>query len=192
MRALGSRVPVVEDPHPFATTNPWRCAREAWRRTPRKADWRLVLQDDVLPCRDFLAGARRALSVAPAPIVAFYLGWVPQQTATLAQVRAGQCSSWVTGVTGEWVPTVATAIRADLARDLAAFHPGDRQIGDDTILGQFVGARGLNWCATIPSLCQHDDDEPSTVGGHRAHPGPRQASCFIGSYSALEVDWTRQ
>lgn len=189
MRALGQTVEVVTDPEPDGPISPLRCARAAWNATPPLADWRLVLQDDALPCRDFLQGAARALSVAPAPVVAFYLGWVPPQTARAALV-ASEYSTWVPGVRGDWVPTVATAINADVARGVAAFSEHS-ELGDDTLLGVYCNDRDVAWCATIPSLVQHDDDEPSIIGGHLYHPGARQASCFIGAYSALDVDWTR-
>jgi hypothetical protein len=189
--SLGCSAAVVSDPDPLGGINPWRSSRECWRRTPTNADWRLVVQDDALPCRDFYPGVLAALAAAPGPICAFYLGENPRQTARVMRTYASWGASWVPGQVGDWVPCVALAMHTALALDLARYESGTTVISDDEIIGRWAADRHHPWFSTIPSLVQHDDDEPSIIGGHVYHPGARQAACWIGDYSALQVDWSR-
>lgn len=184
-----SLIEVVADPDPLGAPNPWRTARECWQRTPDWCTHRLVLQDDIIPCRHFLAHAKRALEAKPDRITAFYLGTNAIVTHRSMLVAASRCAAWVEGFPGAWVPALALAIPARLAHSLAAFHDGTAPIADDDVYGRWCRENGLPWYATIPSLVNHDDEVPSLMRDQYAR-GSRRAACWVGEADPGLVDWT--
>jgi hypothetical protein len=77
----------------------WANARAAWLMADPEADWHAVIQDDAVPCRDFLAGLERALAhVPPDAVVSPYLGTgrtVPIRWEALARAADAAGASWV-------------------------------------------------------------------------------------------------
>jgi hypothetical protein len=62
---------------------------------------------------------------------------------------------------------------------------------DDEIIGQAMTALGTRVLATVPSLVEHPDDQPSLVGHRPPLKGlnlDRVAVCFIDG-DPLELDW---
>lgn len=190
LRRSSATVEVVTDPDPTGPRNPWRTAQLAWSRTPASCTHRLVLQDDVLPCRDFLKHAGRALSAKPDRVASFYLGTNAIVSWQRMLVAAPTCAAWVEGFSASWVPALALALPAELALDLAAFHDGTEPIADDEVYGRWCREQGLPWYATIPSLVDHDDDAPSLMRDPYAR-GDRRAACWIGDTDPGLIDWTR-
>lgn len=189
-RRLGPRVGVVFDPEPDGERNPWRCAREAWRRTPEDCTHRLVIQEDALPCPRFVHHARLALSAWPDRITAFYLGTNATLTWRAMLVACGRCAAWVEGSRASWVPGVAIAIPAHLVPSLYDYDDGTRPVADDDVYGRWCRSYGLPWFATIPSLVDHNDDAPSLMSNPYS-TGRRVAACPIGATDPGLIDWSR-
>lgn len=187
---------VVTDPDPASRRrSAWRTYRLALERTPPEATHRLIVQDDARVCRDFVAGARLALEARPDAIVVFWQGGAPAVSARALHRAAAACQAWVRIPMRSWVPTVATAYPASVARELLDY--GDRgysrtSTGDDGIVTEFRKATRVEAYATVPSLVEHPDVAASLVGRH-ARAGRdrgRVAACWIGDYSPLEIDWS--
>jgi hypothetical protein len=181
---------VVYDPEPDGERNPWRCAREAWRRTPPGCTHRLVVQEDVLPCPRFLYHARRALAAKPDRITSFFLGTNATVTWRDMLIADARGAHWVEGSRAGWVPALALAIPARLVPSLVEFDDGTRPVADDDVYGRWIREHGLPWYATIPSLVDHDDDAPSLMRNQYA-TGARVAACPIGETDPSAIDWTR-
>lgn len=180
---------LVVDPEPDAPRNPWRTAREAWRRTPDSCTHRLVLQDDVIPCKGFIRLARAAIEARPDRITSFYLGDMPAETHRNMLVAANRCAAWVLGQDSSWCPALALCIPAELVPSLVEFDDGTRPIADDDVYGRWTRLHRYRWWATIPSLVDHDDDAPSLMRDPNAR-GRRVASCWIGDADPKYIDWT--
>lgn len=62
---------ITEDRHREGV---WPTARRAWMACARGAGQthHLVMQDDAIPCRDFLSGAKAALDAVPDKVVTFF------------------------------------------------------------------------------------------------------------------------
>lgn len=189
-KRITTLVEVVSDPDPSGPRNPWRTARLCWERTPPDCTHRLVLQDDVIPCRRFLFHARLALAAKPDRITTFYLGQYPVTTYRDMLIASMRCAAWVRGSPASFVPALALAIPAPLVASLAEFHDGTEPIADDEVYGRWCRAEGYPWFATIPSLVNHDDDAPSLMRDPYAR-GSRTASCWIGNTDPHLIDWTR-
>lgn len=179
---------VVTDPDPDGPRNPWRTARECWRRTPDSCTHRLVLQDDAIPCTQFLKHARLALKAKPDRIVSFYLGQLPTDTYREMLIASQRCAAWVRGSAASWVPAIALAIPQPFCASLAAFDDGTTPVADDAVYGRWTREHRLPWYATIPSLVNHDDDAPSLMRDPYAQ-GTRVAACWIGDADPSLIDW---
>ena len=189
LTAMGATYEVVEDPEPYQATNPWRCAREAWRRTPDDCTHRLVLQDDALVCDDFPYGVQLALEAQPDWPVSFFVNFLGFQCARAQLDACGRCDAWAWLPLNSWYPTVATALPRDMALDLAAYET--KTIADDAALAQWANSRRIRVLQTVPSLVQHDEDAISTIAGHKTRTRNRGAACFIGDWTPDLVPWER-
>ena len=178
---------IVVDPEPDGKPNPWRTYYHALKTTPDDATHRLVLQDDAIVCDDFLRLATQAVRQVPDALVALFVPWTLR--------RAGRdyteaCARNATMVRlpqygNEWKPVVALvwprAHATGLVKwaDGARYTPGvSQQRSDDALAGRYVVASGVEVWATIPSLVEHADDEPSLIGNRHGGRRPRSAICY--------------
>jgi hypothetical protein len=175
-----SRPQVVTD---VTSAGPWPTAKRAWRAVRAGATHHLVLQDDVLLCRDFAEAASRALAVKPDVPVCFYAN-----RAAVDQARnAG--GSWAMIADGCWgqaiclpVPLVDSFLAWEARRVRPEFPH------DDSRVSMWCVETGRPVWVTVPSLVEHDGHSDSLIG-NRA-PIPRVARWFIGAErSGLDIDW---
>lgn len=177
----------------------WDTGRRAWLAYDPRATHHAVIQDDVLVCRDLVAGLERALSFIPATVpVSGYVGRVrPYRTLIERAVAAAAPHhvSWYTMHVLAWGPLVVVptaAIEAMLAHCDTLTHVENY----DRRLSRFwtLERRSLVWC-TRPSLVDHADG-PSMVPGRPGTNRARQrdnrtAWDFAGEdVSALDIDWS--
>lgn len=194
LEAMGVTAEAVVDPEPFGPTSPWRCAREAWARTPEDCTHRLVLQDDAIPCDAFPTGVLAALTAQPAHPVSFFVNWLGHQCGRAQAEALERCDALCWLPMNGWYPTVALALPRHMALDLAAWQTPRPQIADDAVVAQWANARRIKVLQTAPSLVQHDEDAPSTITQHmdaRRRGGRAAAACFIGDHHPDVIDWTR-
>ncbi|MDR7492189.1 MAG: hypothetical protein QN122_12155 [Armatimonadota bacterium] len=152
----------------------WRTYRRALAETPPWATHRLIVQDDVRVCRGCRQAAERAAALAPDRVICLYVGGAPRAGA--ARLMRGACEgrALVDLGTIPFCPVVATMWPVRLVPRFLAWvdeqrWPADFR-ADDEIAGRFLLAHGLTPLATVPSLVQHPDTEPSLVG-RRARGG---------------------
>lgn len=165
----------------------WDTASRAWDSWPVGATHHLVLQDDILPCRDFLQGVERALSVVPTEIVSFYCARAAQRIAVERGI------SWCTSRTISSALAVAMPVH-DVAHWLSWCRTWVKESypHDDARLSLWALHHGRTIYFTCPSLVEHIGFDRSLMG-HRSPAGkPRLAAVYIGSQaSALGIDWSR-
>ena len=164
----------------------------------------LVIQEDVLVCDRFLEGVERAVAAQPHNPLAFFVpAKPPAYTNQIFRARdAG--SAWATLPLGTWAPVVALAWPQPLAEALVdwiartRFPPGWRS--DDEIIGRFFYEVNAPILASVPSLVEHPDTEPSVMNngkrvGDGRDPG-RRAYFYIGDVpeefecDATRIDWS--
>jgi hypothetical protein len=180
--ALGSS-DVVTDPDPDARLrSAWRTYALALEQTPEWATHRVIVQDDAQPCADFPARLEERIAERPDRLIALYLGGFPLRTAKLAREAHAQGERWVDFHTYDWVGTVGIVWPVALIEPFLSFaaqkyrrHHG----GDDGKVGQFVMSKRIRACATIPSLLDHPDVEPSIYAFHRGAGRGRARSALF-------------
>ena len=125
-----------------------------WLHENIGGEWSIVLEDDAVPIADFRAQAAAALSVAPAPIVSFYLGPYPPHfdpDKERAIVQADDTDSyWI--VATVLFHAVAVAIRTDQL-GLILDHCANQPAPIDQAISSYPATVAYTW----PSLVNHHD-----------------------------------
>jgi hypothetical protein len=197
LERLDAEAEVVTDPEPDAQMpSPWRTYRACLELPPAGATHLLVLQDDVLPCRNLVAACEQI--AAPWPVCLF-LGGAPVRTAREAARTLRRGGRYVDVHRGEWVPVIAVLWPVEAAARLLEWcdrddvklpgHPNPRS--DDAVVGKWAKLNRERVTATVPSLVQHPDIEPSLIG-KRARAGRtawRVAAHWIGEEDPLDMQW---
>src|SRR5690606_1433244 len=112
--SLDREVPVFWDPFGPPSgkgDRVWSVAREAWQMYDPAAAFHVLIQDDALVCRDYLAGLEVALEHVPDyALVSTYFGRgrnVPARWATMANKADNDGASWVRSYTLMWGVSLA-------------------------------------------------------------------------------------
>lgn len=182
-------------PEPIAiVTDPgeghWPTAQRAWRAYDRDATHHLVLQDDIVACRDFIPAVRQIVGMHPLGVYSFFSFWkrgrelAEQGNGFWLQLR--QCSyaqalclpvPWI----DEWLMWDRTYLRQD-------------RWTDDNRLGLWCQQHSLLVHTTVPSLVQHEAPSDSVVDPAMNNKRRVSPYYFHDLYdmeaSALELDWT--
>lgn len=153
------------------------------------------MQDDAILCADFLTTLDLALTARPDSLVALFVPTALRHgsrrllEACIRDEPFCQLDPYET-----WVPVVALAWPARLIVPFCEwarprFPPERKRYADDAIVGTFVKERGERVWATVPSLVDHPDDEPTIL--HKKLPQiARRATCFAGERAAM-IDWSK-
>lgn len=151
------------------------------------ADWHVVIQDDVLPVPDLLAGIEAALAHVPAECPAsFYIGRVRpfSQRVERAVSQAGDSVSFIVMDGIYWGPCIAVPTAA--VPDVSAWWDRSRVTNYDRRLSTWFARRNIRCWYSWPSLVDHRGVE--SLAHERASADRRAHRVAPGS--ALDVDWT--
>jgi hypothetical protein len=177
--ALGRDVPVFFDDDHVGTIYGGICATMRALEA-RELTHVLIMEDDCIPCKDFLAGAAKALSYWPKDPVSFWSA----KNGPVEQRAVKKGLRWITWPS--WYCTVAFALPVNLACDFMEWATApwrhDYVIGKaeakghtpdtfertarawDVYLAYFLEDRGLTMWHTMPNLVQHGEPKTTTAG----------------------------
>ena len=134
---------------------------------PDDATHLLVVQDDAQPCDEFRLRAESAIAEKQDALVALFLAGSPHRSAQAARLAHRRGERWIRMHERDWTPTVALAWPRTHRDAFLAFvddNPGLIRVGDDSVVGEFTRAHAVPVWATVPSLVEHPDVEPSLIG----------------------------
>jgi hypothetical protein len=157
---------VVTDPEPDGRRAPIRTYLACLRSMPPWATHLIIVQDDARPCEGFREKVLKVVFERPDDVIAFFLGGAPARSARLAQQAHRRGERWVKMAPSDWLPTVATCWPSFHVERFLAFceeHPSLINVGDDSVAGAWKRAESVDVWATIPSLVEHPDVEPSLI-----------------------------
>lgn len=146
----------------------------------------LIIQDDIIPSGDMIAGAERALKYIPQDVpVSLYVGKVRPfgKVVQRAVEAAGDTASWITMAGIYWGPAVI--LPTHTIEPMAAFYRSSKVTNYDRRMSTWFQRQRLRCWYSWPSLVDHRGDE-SLVKGHGTG---RHAHRFHDG-SALDVDWS--
>jgi hypothetical protein len=176
--------------HASTPPNPWAGYEQVVRTflsSEKRFTHAIVMQDDVILCRDFPLAVVERIEERPEDVISLWVGDLRDGTAKF--FRKAQ-------IAGErWAPVHFSNIHHCVAlvwpRALAVEFlewsetsrlPGENrpQQSDDAIVGAWARRTHHQVWATVPSLVEHNDDVPSTIG--RPQGGrDRRAIAFAGT-----------
>lgn len=176
--------------------DPWETGARAWQAAAgRRADWSMVVQDDVLPCLDFIPAVAKAVERMPrSAIVSPFLGrnqpsGYGPSIVNIAERASTLGACWISTRPLLWAIAVAVPT-ATIARMIAwgerRNHPSYHRR-----IARYYLRLGYRSLYTWPSLADHRGDESLlTRLGPQYAPG-RTALSFVGADSSgLDFDWT--
>jgi hypothetical protein len=171
----------------------WDTGRRSMLAHEPEADWHVVIQDDAILCRDFLAGVEAVLAHVPQVPVSFYTGKCrPHGAAVANAVRdAKALGRPFVAMPG---PLWGVAVALPVALIEAMVTNCDRWPGilnyDARMATHFAASRIECW-HTVPSLVNHrvGPGNPSLVPGRGSSPA-RVAHNWIGDRSPFDIDWS--
>ena len=148
----------------------------------RHPGYLVVLQDDILPCRDLLATCKRLIEARPDGVISLYSD-NPAVSQAVAQGYAWVKLNVAWGLCGYILPTYLAASYLEVLPSLRSVY------ADDVMLSTFLKLIHQPVWLTAPSLVEHLGHE--TAQGFK-HVKTRTANYFIGyEHSGLEVEWHR-
>jgi hypothetical protein len=194
LQGLPDDVEVIEDSG--EKPNPWRGYKRCLSDLPDDGHV-CVLQDDTIVCKNFAPALELIAGANPETAVCLFSGGMPRMTALKIKQAT---TSYVYLGTNEFLPMVAVLWPVHVARSFIEWTeenprrlPGGPEArSDDAIGGRWVRFARQRVRVTVPSLVQHPDDVPSTIG-KKAQAGvnkARVAALYIGNGDPLEIDWS--
>lgn len=183
-------VPIVWD----QINNRWDTGRRSMLAFDPDATHHIVVQDDALLCKDFLAGVRQAIKAVPDNPISFYIGKVrPNHLYVQHMVEKAEFnqSTWI-AMDGPWWG-VAIVIPTKYIPEMIEWCDTQVNIPNyDKRMSRYFLRKKIDCFYSVPSLVSHrvGMDNPSLVPG-RGNGAGRVSYHFIGeNESALSVEWT--
>lgn len=178
--------------------NPWRGYKKCLSNLPSSGHV-AVLQDDTVPCVNFERALELVVSARPDSVISLFVAGLNNVTRR-DYLRAMQREQRWTEIYFRDIHHVCALVwPVEKAREFLAWAetariPGHSRIprSDDAIVGTWSRYTKNPIWATIPSLVQHPDDVPSTIG-RKHYSGMergRTALQFIGDADPLDLDWS--
>jgi hypothetical protein len=198
LRARLDASEIVWDPDPDAQVrSPWRTYRHALRTTPGWATHRLIVQEDIEPCRNFLATVKLVAARRPQEIVSFFVAGSPTTGRLAVEEACKTGARYAEFPSGTWVPAIAllwpVRIILPFLTWVSMQQWPETFSADDEVIGRGLTALRETVWATVPSLVEHPDTEPSVVARRRHMAGAdldRVAACLIyDDLDPLSLDW---
>jgi hypothetical protein len=165
----------------------WRVARGAWSMFDPNADYHVLIQDDAVPCADYLAGLEMALDHVPdGTVVSPYLGtgrMAPPRWDTMLRTANASGACWIRAERVMWGVSLAVPVK-DLP-SMIAWCDRRARVADDMRVNSWVRRVGREvwypWPSLVdhrlvPSLTKHRADDRVA---RRHYPG-----------SALDLSWS--
>ena len=160
-----------------------------------------VLQDDTIPCINFVPALELIAAANPDTPVSLFLSKTPRRTYNLSLLRSGK-SRYVTVHQQDLVHVVALLWPVHKAQEFVDWineNPkrirGDQlSTSDDANVSRWMQLTKQQIRCTVPSIVQHPDDVPSIVNQTKVRGGAdagRTAAHWIGDGDPLELDWSR-
>lgn len=161
-------LPVELRVHASEPPNPWENYLSCLSNLP-DCSHVLIVQDDVIPCANFVPALEAVAASNPEAPVCLFLGGLPAATAARARKAITKRERFIPLGPSSFVPLVAVLWPRKVAQ-MFAFWARERRLtrADDGNAARWARQTKAQFMVAVPSLVQHDDSEPSVKGG-RSH-----------------------
>lgn len=177
--------------HESDPPDPWANYRRCLSDIP-ECTHLLIVQDDMIACRNAVAGIEAIAQRHPHDPVCLFLGALPAASATHARRAMQRGERYVSVMVGSFMPIPAVLWPVGKAREFLAWTTTARGMtrADDGNAAKWLRQTGTRVWASVPSLFQHDDEQPSVKGGRTHKPWTEcwRFAIFLAE-DALDYDW---
>ncbi len=170
---------------------------DPWQNYRRCLDYRgdafhlLVIQDDAIPVAGFAEAVLAVAARNPDSPVCLFMGSLPASTASLVR-RAKPDVRYVPLVLSSFMPLVCVLWPTHVARSFLEWSAtsGRMTRADDGNAARWLRATRTPVLVSVPSIVQHDDDEPSVKGGRDHKPwAEKWRQALLLAEDASQYDW---
>lgn len=184
---------IVHESYP---PSPWAGYKECLRDPP-DCSHLLIIQDDAVPCRDFAPALEQVAASNPDFPVCLFLARLPRDASAKA-VRAMKLGNkrYISLSWRSFLPVVAVLWPRHKALEFLAWAdrnptlPGQRAPrSDDAMAGRWKMVNRETVKATVPSLVEHPDMEPSLIGRRPAFGKDSGRVALFMAHSGLDYNW---
>jgi hypothetical protein len=156
----------------------------------------LVVQDDVTLCPNFVPAIERIAEANPSTPVCLFLARLPADAAARATRALKYGDRYVTFGLRSFIPVVALLWPRVKAEEFMGWVgsgvklPGESNPrSDDAVVGRWMATTRQEIKATVPSLVEHPDLEPSLIGRRRAWGQDKGRVALHLAEDGLAYDW---
>jgi hypothetical protein len=189
------RTEVIE--HSSDPPSPWAGYQLCLENIP-KCDHLLILQDDVELAKGFVPAVRQIAKAKPDTPVCLFLSRLPRDVSARADRAYKEKQRYVVVPWRSFLPIVAVLWPRHKAVEFAEWTeanpqlPGQRQPRSDDAMGGMWKMRTKQYVlATVPSIVEHPDREPSTVGRMAQWGKDKNRVAHLLAAHADRFDWSQ-
>lgn len=201
MQGMPVSTEIITDGEALTDPNPWRNYKRCLSNPPAGATHLVVLQDDVVVCRNFAQAVERLVAARPADVLSLFVGGVARTTARGLREALGAKRRWAPVWFRDVHHVCALVWPVGFASEFLAWAeissiPGYRGMprSDDAIVGQWCRMTRRTVWATAPCLVEHPDDVPTLIHQRErargGHDQGRIAVAWIHEEDPLGIDWS--
>lgn len=158
----------------------------------------LVVQDDTVPCENFAQAAQAVAAAQPDHPVCLYLSRLPRDASSRAEKAMKMNRRYIQLSWRSFLPIVAVLWPRAKAAEFAEWAdqhpqlPGQREPrSDDAMAGMWKMRERQTVLATVPSLVEHPDREPSIIGKRAAWGKDKGRCALLLAEDGLAFDWSQ-
>lgn len=197
VKSLGD-LPVAVVKNDTDPPSPWAGYQECMADLP-DCSHMLIVQDDTIVARNFAPAVRQIAAAKPDEPVCLYLSYLPRDVSVQATKAMHQNRRFVRVNLRSFLPIVAVLWpreKLEAFRAWAQANPGLPGVGrhapvrsDDAMGGRWKMIERQTVWACVPSIVEHPDTEPSTIGRKQMWGRDRGRSAHLFTEDALAYDW---
>ncbi len=158
----------------------------------------MILQDDTVLAANFAQGVTEIAAAYPDVPVCLFLAHVPRDASSKAHRAMRDGQRYVPISWRSFLPVVAVLWPVAKAREFRDWADENEQLpgtrgparSDDALGGRWKMHARQTVVACVPSIVQHPDEEPSTIGRRAAGGGDKNRVAAIFTDDAAKYDWS--
>ena len=174
--------------HSSDPPDPWAGYRKCLSDLPA-CDHVLIVQDDVLPCKNFAPAVEQIAERWPEFPVCLFMGTVPAGTAGKARIAMKNDKRYVLLGPSPVFPLVAVLWpKAKAEQFLEWSRHAKMTRADDNNAAKWLQRTKQQVMVSVPSLVEHDDFQPSVKGGRDSQGESWRRALFVAE-DGLNYEW---
>ncbi len=185
--------------HESQPASPWAGYKLCLQKIPKGCSHLLIVQDDAYPCENFGPALRQVAEAHPTHPVCLFLARLPREASAKAEqvMKRNRTQRYVQLSWRNFMPVVAVLWPRPKAVEFLEWAESNPHLpgqpeprSDDAMAGVWKMRERQTVYATVPSLVEHPDMEPSLIGKRAAWGKDKNRCAVFFCDDGLEYDWS--